>query len=92
MSQVVSVSATTAAFAMEALKPSRRVSTKDQVQDAKNDAERNEERLNGGSADQTTALIPASSLSLDLDFHQGQHPAIARKDVEDAYRENSGES
>ncbi|MFD1744406.1 hypothetical protein ACFSE1_02930 [Rhizobium helianthi] len=89
MTQVLSVSANTAAFAMEAMKPSRRVSTRDQVQDAKQDTERNEERVRGGSPEETTALIPATPMSLDLALHHGQQPLTDHRAVENAYRENS---
>lgn len=65
MVEILSVSAVTAAYAMDAAKPARRISALDKVRDAKLEAERNEVRKTGGSLDDIPALIPAVTVSLD---------------------------
>lgn len=67
MTLLVTISANTAALAMEALRPGRRVSTKDQVADMKADAERNARRAeNAGDPGDVDFLIPPTTVSIDL--------------------------
>ncbi|MCO5733869.1 hypothetical protein [Rhizobium sp. SSA_523] len=90
MTQVLSVSAFTAAYAMEAAKPARRVSTADQVKDARIEAEKNEIRKAGADAADVAGLIPAVALALDVsDSRNGatQQQHMTPRQAEDAYRE-----
>ncbi|WP_117191072.1 hypothetical protein [Rhizobium terrae] len=92
MTLVVSISANTAAIAMEALRPGRRISPKDQAADMKADADRNTRRAeNAGDPGDVDLMIPAASVSLDLlgagqaprqqtTFHQAQS---AYRDLDD---------
>jgi hypothetical protein len=74
MTLLVTISANTAAIAMEALRPGRRVSTKDQVADTKADADRNARRAaNAGDPGDAELMIPATTVSLDL-LTTGQQP------------------
>ncbi len=67
MTLLVTISANTAALAMESLRPGRRVSTKDQVTDMKADAERNARRAeNAGDPGDGEFLIPPTTVSIDL--------------------------
>ncbi len=67
MTLLVTISANTAALAMESLRPGRRVSTKDQVTDMKADAERNARRAeNAGDPGDVDFLIPPTTVSIDL--------------------------
>jgi hypothetical protein len=86
MTLVVSVSANTAAYAADALKPARRLSAKDEAQDARVIADRNalRDRTGDPSVDQ---LIPASSVDFDLlapDYRLHQQATLAQ--VQAAYR------
>jgi hypothetical protein len=87
MTQVVSVSATTAAYVADTMKPARRVSTADAVKDARAETERNDRRAKGEDADDIKGLIPTLAMSLDLTSGQQHHQHITRKEAEDAYRE-----
>lgn len=89
MTQVVSVSANTAAYAMEAAKPARRLSTADQVKDTRISSERNEVRKAGADTDDVAGLIPAVPLSLDVTSSQQRPPQhqMSPRQAEDAYRE-----
>jgi hypothetical protein len=67
MTLVLSISANTAATAIEAIKNPRRLSTKDQVADIKADAERNVRRAaNAGDPGGVGIAIPPATISLDL--------------------------
>jgi hypothetical protein len=90
MTQVLSVSATTAAYAMDAAKPARRVATVDRVKDARVEAERNETRRAGTESDAAAGLIPAVTLALDLTAgglggQQQRHTSL--RHAESAYKE-----
>lgn len=89
MTQVLSVSATTAAYAMEAAKPARRVATKDQVKDVKHDAEVNEARASGASAPEANRVAPPSPLKLDLGIAGDTGYPASFKEVKAAYEETS---
>lgn len=74
MTQLVTISANTAAIAIEALRPGRRISTKDQVADNKTDADRNARRAeNAGDPGDEDFMIPATTVSLDL-LTTGEQP------------------
>ncbi|MCY1668653.1 hypothetical protein [Rhizobium sp. SL86] len=89
MTQVVSVSANTAAYAMEAAKPARRLSTADQVKDTRISSERNEVRKAGADTDDIAGLIPAVPLALDVTSSRQRPPQhqMSQQQAEDAYRE-----
>ena len=89
MTLVVSISANTAAMAIEALKPCRRISPKDQAADIKADAERNVRRAeNAGDPGDIELMIPAATVSLDL-LTAGQLPRqqVTYDQVQSAYRD-----
>jgi hypothetical protein len=89
MTQVLSISANTAAMAIEALKPGRRLSPKDQAADIKADAERNARRAqNAGEPGDIELMIPATTVSLDL-LNAGQQPhqQVTYHHVQSAYRD-----
>ncbi|MDO1583765.1 hypothetical protein [Rhizobium oryzicola] len=87
MTQVITVSATTAGYAMDAMRPARRVSTADHVRDTRVEAEKNERRTHGEATDDIQGLLPPVPLALDLNTnHQQQYP-VNRDEVEDAYKE-----
>ncbi len=89
MTLVVSISASTAAIAMEALKPPRRLSSKDQVADIKSDADRNARRAqNAGDPGDIVPMIPAAALSLDLlTTGNGPRHQATYEQVQSAYRD-----
>jgi hypothetical protein len=73
MTLLVSISANTAATAIEALKPGRRLSTKDKVLEAKGETDRNARRAeNAGDPGDTEFMLPPTNVSLDL-LTTGQH-------------------
>ncbi len=88
MTLVLSVSANTAAYASDAMKPARRLSLKDQVEDIRLSADRNALRAETGdpTIDQ---LIPAAAVGLDLlspeQQPQQQHTTLAQAQA--AYRD-----
>ena len=86
MTLVVSVSANTAAYAADALKPARRLSAKDQAQDAREIADRN--RLRDKTGDTVIdQLVQASAVDLDLlapNNRMGHQATLAQ--VQAAYR------
>ena len=89
MTQVLSISANTAAMAIEALKPGRRLSPKDQAADIKADAERNARRAqNAGEPGDIELMIPATAVSVDLlsAGHQ-PHQQVSYHQVQSAYRD-----
>ncbi|SIQ77198.1 hypothetical protein SAMN05880590_107101 [Rhizobium sp. RU35A] len=89
MTQVLSVSAVTAGYVMEAAKPARRVATADKVKDAQVDAERNEVRKAGADASEVAGLIPAVAVSFDVTTsrqHQPQQQASLQQ-ARNAYEE-----
>ncbi|MBT9370174.1 hypothetical protein [Rhizobium sp. CSW-27] len=89
MTQVLSVSAVTAAYAMDAAKPARRVATADKVKDARVDVERNELRKAGADAGSVAGLIPAVTIGFDVTTsrqHQPQEQASLQQ-ARDAYEE-----
>jgi len=88
MTQLVSISANTAAIAIEALKPGRRLSIKDQVRDIKADSDRNARRAeNAGDPGDTEFMIPATTVSIDvLTTEQQHHPQATFSQAQSAYR------
>ncbi|WP_137128863.1 hypothetical protein [Rhizobium sp. FY34] len=89
MTQVVSVSAQTAAYAMEAVKPPRRIAAADQARDARVDSDRNAQRLVGGQVTDVEGLIPAVPLSFDITAGQNgrQQQHTSMRYAEEAYKE-----
>ncbi|CCF19441.1 conserved exported protein of unknown function [Pseudorhizobium banfieldiae] len=86
MTLVVSVSANTAAYAADALKPARRLSAKDEAQDARVIADRGNLRAKTGDTT-VDQLIPASTVDFDLlapNYRMGQQATLAQ--VQAAYR------
>ena len=74
MTQLISISANTAAIAIEALRPGRRLSTKDQVADIKADADRNARRAeNAGDPGDVELMVPPTTVSIDL-LNTGEQP------------------
>ena len=89
MTLVVSISAYTAAMAIEALKPGRRISPKHQAADIKADAERNTRRAeNAEEPGDVQLMLPAATISLDL-LDAGQQPRqhVTYDQVQSAYRD-----
>ncbi|MBP2549464.1 hypothetical protein J2858_002387 [Neorhizobium galegae] len=87
MTQVPSVSAITAAYAMDAARPARRVATVDQVKEQRMVAEKERRRVEGADATDIAALLPAVPLAFDMtDSHQQQQQA-SLKQARDAYEE-----
>lgn len=89
MTQIVSISASTAAIAIEALRPGRRVSAKDQAADIKADAERNARRLqNAGEIDEDEFVVHAPTVSIDV-LTTGQQPRqqATFRQAQSAYRD-----
>lgn len=89
MTQVVSVSAMTAAYVMEAAKPARRVATADQARDTRVDADRNAQRIAGGDVAEVNGLIPAVPLAFDITTGKPrqQQPQTSMRHAEEAYKE-----
>jgi hypothetical protein len=65
MTLVLSISANTAAYASDAMKPARRLSVKDRAEDIRLAADRNALRAETGDPT-IEQLIPASAVGLDL--------------------------
>jgi hypothetical protein len=89
MTQLVTISASTAALAIEALRPGRRISTKDQVKDIKADSDRNARRAeNAGDPGDIEFMIPATTVSIDvLTTDQQHHPQATFSQAQSAYRD-----
>jgi hypothetical protein len=88
MTQLVTVSATTAALNIELLKVPRRISVKDQVADIKADADRNARRAENADPDATDTMLPPATVSLDLmESGQQPHQQATIREAEAAYRE-----
>lgn len=89
MTLVLSISANTAAIAIEALKPGRRISPKDQAADIKADAERNARRAeNASDPGDIRLMVPAPTVSLDmLDAGQQPRQQVSINHVQSAYRD-----
>ena len=89
MTQIVTISASTAALNIEALRTPRRISVKDQVADVKADTDRNAKaRENVGDADAVDAMVPAIKVSIDV-LTTGKQPQqqYTMQQVEAAYRD-----
>ena len=89
MTQIVSVSANTAALNIETLRQPRRLSVKDHVRDLQQIIDKNTRRADNLGDLQTSAPVVASaSLGLGL-FTAGQQPQqhVPLYEVEAAYRE-----
>ena len=88
MTQVVTVSANTAAYAMEALKPAPRVPRKQFVQEAvKNYETARNDGEDGGGAD----VIRAASAELAMMNFNDHHPHATIQEALEAYRDISEE-
>jgi hypothetical protein len=89
MTQVVSVSANTAAYVMEAAKPARRVAAADQARDVRVDADRNAQRLTSADVTDVQGLIPAVPLAFDVSTGRSrqQQPQTSLRYAKDAYEE-----
>lgn len=87
MTQILSVSATTAAYAMEAAKPARRVATKDMVKDVKADAEANDARAAGANPPEKSVISPPAPLKLDLSISENRENSVPMKEVRAAYHD-----
>lgn len=89
MTQIVTISASTAALNIEALRTPRRVSVKDQVADVKADADLNARaRENVSDPEAVDAMIPAIKVGIDV-LTTGKHPQqqYTLQQVEAAYRD-----
>ncbi|MCJ8520598.1 hypothetical protein ABID21_003518 [Pseudorhizobium tarimense] len=87
MTLVLSVSANTAAYAAEALKPARRLSAKAQAEDIRLTADRGALRAETGDAT-VDQLIPAAAVNLDLlSPEQQPHQRATLAQVQAAYRD-----
>lgn len=89
MTLVVTISASTAASAIEALKPARRVAAKDRAADIKADADRGVRRAqNVVSSPASDSVAPAMALSLDLmTTDQEPQQQATHEQVQAAYRD-----
>lgn len=89
MTQIVTISASTAALNIEALRTPRRVSVKDQVADVKADADLNARaRENVSDPEAVDAMIPAIKVGIDV-LTTGKQPQqqYTLQQVEAAYRD-----
>jgi hypothetical protein len=87
MTQLVTVSASTAALNIELLKIPRRISVKDQVADIKADADRNARRAENSDPDAPDTMLPPTTVSLDLmESGQQPHQQATIREAEAAYR------
>lgn len=89
MTQIVTISANTAALNIEALRTPRRVSVKDQVADVKADADRNAKALeNVSDPEAIDNMIPAIKVGIDV-LTTGKQPRqqYSLQQVEAAYRD-----
>ncbi|AYD01348.1 hypothetical protein [Neorhizobium sp. NCHU2750] len=89
MTQIVTISANTAALNIESMRTPRRISVKDQVADVKADAERNAKaRENVAEPDAVNEMIPATKVGIDVTT-TGQQPQqhYSLREVEAAYRD-----
>ncbi len=89
MTQVVTVSANTAAYAMEALKPAPRVPRKQFVQEA---VKNYETARNDGEDGEITDIIRAASAELSMMNFNDHHPHATIQEALEAYRDISGEA
>jgi hypothetical protein len=89
MTQIVTISANTAALNIETLRAPRRVSVKDQVRDVKADADQNLKRAeNVGDPQAVDNMVPSAMVGLDfLATGQRQHQQLSMRQVEAAYRD-----
>ncbi|MBN9033920.1 MAG: hypothetical protein BGO05_15325 [Rhizobiales bacterium 63-7] len=88
MTQVVTVSANTAAYAMEALKPAPRVPRKQFVQEAV----KNYETARNGGEEGGTDVIRAASAELAMMNFNDHHPHATIQEALEAYRDVSEEA
>lgn len=89
MTQIVTISASTAALNIEALRTPRRVSVKDQVADVKADTDLNARaRENVSDPEAVDAMIPAIKVGIDV-LTTGKQPQqhYTLQQVEAAYRD-----
>jgi hypothetical protein len=91
MTQIVTISAGTAALNIEALRQPRRLSVKQQVQDPEKITEKNAKRAeDANEIAGTTSAVTAIALDLNLRA-AGQEPQhVPMQQVEKAYRDHEG--
>lgn len=89
MTQIVTISANTAALNIEALRTPRRIAVKDQVRDIRSDADKNAKRAeNVSDPEALDASIPAINVGLDfLSSEQHAPQQLPLRFVEAAYRD-----
>jgi hypothetical protein len=90
MTQIVAISANTAAMNIEVLRTPRRISVKDQVQDVKADADKNAKRAENVSEPSALgSTVPAVTIGLELMTTGGRQPQqhVPVHQVEAAYRD-----
>jgi hypothetical protein len=88
MTQLVSISANTAALNIEMMRVPRRLAIKDQVKDIKADADREYLRAhNAGEPGDVEMMIPATAVSIDLTTTgQNPHRQATFSQAQSAYR------
>ena len=89
MTQIVTISASTAALNIEALRTPRRVSVKDRVADVKADSDMNAKaRENVSDPEAVDAMIPAIKVGIDV-LTTGKQPQqqYTLQQVQAAYRD-----
>lgn len=89
MTQIVTISASTAALNIEALRTPRRVSVKDQVADVKADSDLNAKaRENVSDPEAIDSMVPAIKVSIDV-LTTGKQPQqqYTLQQVQAAYRD-----
>ena len=87
MTQVVSVSAITASYAMDAARPARRVATADQVKEQRIVTEKEQSRVNGADPADVSGILPAVPLAFDVTSSNQQKQHTSLKQARDAYEE-----
>ncbi|MCZ4433119.1 hypothetical protein O3S81_25765 [Agrobacterium sp. SOY23] len=94
MTQVLSVSANTAAYALEAVKPSQRVPRKSEVEDAIHELARNAERGDDFQLRGMMTVIkpPALTLYFLTVASQRNEPQATLEQAVEAYEENNSTS
>lgn len=89
MTQIVTISASTAALNIEALRTPRRISVKDQVADVKADSDLNAKaRENVSDPEAVDAMVPAIKVGIDV-LTTGKQPQqhYTLQQVQAAYRD-----
>jgi hypothetical protein len=93
MAQVLSVSATTAAYASEATKPIQRVSKRSEVEQAIHELAKKAEMGDDFQLKALMTVVRPPSLALYfLTASQHQNPQVTLEQAQEAYEENEGAS